>query len=87
MPPFSDYFDTVLSHYQVHALHLHSSSVLLLSFFAYLCEAFLGVMPSMAFFRKFFCLRLTAMDQCLACMSFQMAAGMCAHIIDMQISE
>lgn len=83
VPAFFDFFDAMLSHYQVHALHLHPSSVLLLPVFAYLCEAFLGVMPSVAFLRKFFRLRLTAADQCSGCVSFQIAEGMRVHIIDM----
>jgi hypothetical protein len=53
VPPFSDFFNAVLIQYQIDTLHLHPSSVLLLFVFAYLCEAFLGVMPSVAFFRKF----------------------------------
>ena len=54
VPPFSDFFYVVLSHYGLHALHLHPNSVLLLSIFAFYCEAFVGVMPSVALFRHFF---------------------------------
>ena len=39
VPPFSDFFYSVLSHYKLHALHLHPNSVLLLSIFAFYCEA------------------------------------------------
>lgn len=45
LPPFSDFLDAVLTHYQVHALYLDPKSVLLLSAFAFLCEAFMGVAP------------------------------------------
>ena len=39
VPPFSDFLYSVLSHYKLHALHLHPNSVLLLSIFAFYCEA------------------------------------------------
>ena len=48
VPPFSDFFYEVLGHYGLQALHLHPNSILLLSIFAYYCEAYLGVMPSVA---------------------------------------
>lgn len=48
VPPFFDYFNAVLSHYQIHALHLDPGSIVLLSAFAFLCEAFMGVTPSVA---------------------------------------
>ena len=44
----------LLSHYKIRALHLHPNSVLLLSIFAFYCEAFVGVMPSMALLCHFF---------------------------------
>ena len=58
VPPFSDFFYEVLDHYGLQALHLHPNSVLLLSIFAYYCEAYLGVMPSVALLRHFFFLRV-----------------------------
>ena len=39
VPPFSDFFYEVLGHYGLQALHLHPNSVLLLSIFAFYCEA------------------------------------------------
>ena len=59
VPPFSDFFYEVLYHYRLQALHLHPNSVLLLSIFAYYCEAYLGVMPSVALLRHFFFLRVS----------------------------
>ena len=58
VPPFSDFFYEVLDHYGVLALHLHPNSVLLLSIFAYYCEVYLGVMPSVALLRHFFFLHV-----------------------------
>ncbi|KAE8804854.1 hypothetical protein D1007_19092 [Hordeum vulgare] len=45
LPPFSSFFIAVRSRYQIHALHLDPSSLVLLSAFAFLCEAFVGVTP------------------------------------------
>ena len=58
VPPFSDFFYEVLEHYGLLAFHLHPNSILLLSIFAYYCEAYLGAMPSVALLRHFFSLRV-----------------------------
>ena len=42
VPPFSKFFYAVLRNYRLQALHLHPNSVLLLSIFAYYCEAHAG---------------------------------------------
>ncbi|XBH71422.1 hypothetical protein VPH35_098876 [Triticum aestivum] len=39
VPPFSAFFNSVLSHYQIHMLHLDPQSVALLVVFAFVCEA------------------------------------------------
>jgi hypothetical protein len=57
VPPF---FLAILEHYQIQALHLHPNSILILSVFAFTCEVFLGVEPSVALFRHFFSIRVTA---------------------------
>ena len=54
VPPFSDFFYSILSHYKIHALHLHPNSILPLSIFAFYCEAYVGVMPSVALLCHFF---------------------------------
>ncbi|KAE8774590.1 hypothetical protein D1007_53019 [Hordeum vulgare] len=48
--PFSNLLLTILEHYKIHILHLHPNSVLVLALFAYLYEAFLGVMSSVVLF-------------------------------------
>ncbi|KAE8819569.1 hypothetical protein D1007_02559 [Hordeum vulgare] len=55
--------------------------------FAYLCDAFLGVMPSMAFLRKFFRLRLIEADECSGCVAFETATDTRMHIIDMWLPK
>ena len=74
VPPFYDFFYAVLSHYGLHALHLHPNSVLLLSIFAFYCEAFVGVMPSVALLRHFFYLRIKD-GHCSGCANFVAANG------------
>src|SRR4051812_38116166 len=38
VPPFSDFFNAVLTHYQIHMMHLGPESIALLSVFAFVCE-------------------------------------------------
>ncbi|KAE8787524.1 hypothetical protein D1007_38523 [Hordeum vulgare] len=83
LPQFLEFFDTVLTHTQIHALHLDPRYVLLLSSFAFLYEAFLGVPPSVALLRHFLSLLLTALDQHSGCVSFQVADSTTGESIDM----
>ncbi|KAE8773894.1 hypothetical protein D1007_53796 [Hordeum vulgare] len=53
----------LLLHYQIRALHLDLSSLVLLSAFALLCEAFVSITPSMALLLHFFSLELVAEGQ------------------------
>ena len=74
VPPFSRFFFAILHHYGLHALHIHANSILLLSLFAFYCEAFMGVMPSVARFRHFFYLHKTG-DNPVGCIGFVAARG------------
>ena len=58
VPPFSEFFFSVLCHYNLQALHLHPNSVLLLAIFAYYCEARVGIKPLVALLRHYFYLRV-----------------------------
>ena len=69
VPPFSEFFYAVLHHYRLQALHLHANSVLLLSIFAYYCEAHVWVMPSVALLHHFFSLQVTGV-RTSACAGF-----------------
>ena len=60
VPPFSSFLLEILRHYQIHLLHLHPASIAIRATFSYLCEAFLSVRPSVAFFCHFYSLRMTA---------------------------
>ena len=59
VPPFSAFFNAVLSHYQIHLLHLDPQYVALLTVFAFVCEAMVGIAPSVALLCHFFSLHLT----------------------------
>ena len=61
--------------YQIQLLHLHPNSILILAIFAYFCEAYIGIRPSVALFRSFYSLRNTAHGERLGCVSFRIATA------------
>ncbi|KAE8797880.1 hypothetical protein D1007_26890 [Hordeum vulgare] len=71
LPPFSSFLVVVLSHYQIHALHLDPRPVVLLLAFAFLCEAFVGITSSVALLHHFFSLELVSKQQCSGCASLK----------------
>ena len=88
VPPFSDFFYAILEHYEICLLHLHPNSVLVLALFAYLYEAFLGVMPSVALFRTFYSLRVfSSRNHHSGGASFRIDDEMGKVFIDMKISK
>jgi hypothetical protein len=58
VPPFSEFFLTVLLYYNVHLCHLVPNSVLMLATFVYLCEQFIGITPNLTLFRSLYTLRV-----------------------------
>jgi hypothetical protein len=54
--PFSPFFLAILETYGIQAIHLHPKSVTLLAVFAYACEAWIGIKPSVVYFRHLFSL-------------------------------
>src|SRR5664279_2030701 len=87
VPPFSSFFLAVLEHYQIHPLHLQPNSVTVLSIFAFLCEAYVGVKPSVELLRCFYSLRITAGDQCSGCVSFRHHEGTASSIIPIKLDK
>ena len=53
----SDFFHGLLQHWGIQLHHLTPQSILHLSIFTHLCEAFLGVETHFHLFQHFFCLR------------------------------
>jgi hypothetical protein len=56
-------------------IHLHPRSVTLLVVFAYACEAWIGIKPSVAYFCHLFTLRPSGLNQSLGCVSFIATTG------------
>ena len=75
VPPFSEFLVAILNFYQIRLLHLHPNSILTLSIFAFFCEAYIGIRPSVGLFRCFYSLRNTAPGEILDCVSFRLAAA------------
>ena len=72
---YSPFLEAVLEFYQIQLIHLHANSILILSIFAYLCEAYLGVYPSMSLFKSFYALRSSAPLEQSGCVSFRIVDG------------
>ena len=73
VPPFSPFLLAILEAYQIQLLHLHPNSILILAIFAYLCEAYIGIRPSVALFRHFYSLRSSASGEQTGCISFRIS--------------
>ena len=58
VPPMSTFLHAVLTEYGLLLAQLHPNGLLVLAIFQFLCEFFVGVMPSVALFRHYFGLRV-----------------------------
>jgi hypothetical protein len=63
VPPFSPFLLAILDTYGIQAIHLHPKSITLLVVFAYACEAWIGIKPTVAYFHHFFSLRSSGLNQ------------------------
>jgi hypothetical protein len=84
VPPFSPFFLAILETYGIQAIHLHPKSVTLLAVFAYACEAWIGIKPSVAYFHHLFSLRSSGLNQSSGCVSFIATAGTEGDFIDLK---
>jgi hypothetical protein len=84
VPPFSPFFLAILETYGIQAIHLHPKSVTLLVIFAYACEAWIGIKPSVAYFCHLFSLWSSRLNQSSGCISFIATAGMEGDFIDLK---
>jgi hypothetical protein len=82
--PFSPFFLAILETYGIQAIHLHPKSVTLLAVFAYACEAWIGIKPSVAYIRHLFSLRSSGLNQSSGCVSFIATAGTEGDFIDLK---
>ena len=85
VPPFSAFFNAVLSHYQIHMMHLDPQSVTLLVVFAFVCKTMVGIAPSIALLCHLFSLCLTDPLQFSGCVSFQAVVETAASGIDFDL--
>ncbi|KAE8782240.1 hypothetical protein D1007_44416 [Hordeum vulgare] len=70
---------------QIHTVHLDPSSLVLLSAFAFLCEAFVGITPSVALLHHFFSLELVFKEQCSGCASLKTACASVPGVLDAEL--
>jgi hypothetical protein len=84
VPPFSPFFLAILETYGIQAIHLHPKSITLLAVFAYACEAWIGIKPSVAYFRHLFSLRSSGLNQSSGCVSFIATIGTEGDFIDLK---
>jgi hypothetical protein len=82
--PFSLFLLAILVTYGIQAIHLHPRSVTLLAVFAYPCETWIGIKPSVAYFCHLFSLRSSGLNQSSGCVSFIATAGMEGDFIDLK---
>jgi hypothetical protein len=73
-----------LETYGIQAIHLHPKSVTLLAVFAYACEAWIGIKPSVAYFCHLFSLRSSRLNESSGCISFIATARMEGDFIDLK---
>ncbi|KAE8767588.1 hypothetical protein D1007_61023 [Hordeum vulgare] len=85
LPPLSRFLISVLSHYQIRALHLDPSSLVLLSAFTFLCEAFVGLTPFVALVFHFLSLELVSEEQCSKCTSLKTAGASVPRALDAEL--
>jgi hypothetical protein len=81
------FLHVALPTYGMVLVHLHPSALLTLVIFQYLCEAFVGVRPSMPLFRVFFEAHLDTGGALFGCLSFQLRSSMVMHFIAMPNRE
>jgi hypothetical protein len=84
VPPFSPFFLAILETYGIQAIYLHPKSVTLLAVLAYACEAWIGIKPSVAYFRHLFSLRSSGQNQSSGYVSFIATTGTEDDFIDLK---
>ncbi|KAE8812679.1 hypothetical protein D1007_10250 [Hordeum vulgare] len=72
LPPFSRFLIALLSHYHIYMFHLDPSSLVLLSAFTFLCDAFVGVTRFLALLHNF-SLEIVSEELCSGCASLKTA--------------
>jgi hypothetical protein len=55
--PVCDFLRNLLDHYQIELVHLNPYSILQITVFIHLCEAYLGIPPNFPLFKNYFFLK------------------------------
>jgi hypothetical protein len=55
--PVCDFFRNLMDHYQIELVHLNPNSILQITIFAHLCEAYLEIPPNFPLFKNYFFLK------------------------------
>jgi hypothetical protein len=87
VPLFSPFLLAILETYGIQAIHLHPKFVTLLAVFAYACEAWIGIKPSVAYFCHLFSLRSSGLNQSSGYVSFIATTGTEGDFIDFEVDE
>jgi hypothetical protein len=83
VPPMSLFLHAVLSTYGVVLAHLHPNTLLALAIIQHLCEAYVGLCPSVAFFHIFVEARVEASGAISGCLTFRVCLSTVMHFIPM----
>jgi hypothetical protein len=84
VPPFSPFLLAILETYGIQVIHLHPKSVTLLAVFTCACEVWIGIKPSVVYFRHLFSLRSSGLNQSSGCVSFIATAGTEGEFINLK---
>jgi hypothetical protein len=55
--PVCDFLRSLLDHYQIKLVHLNPNSILQITIFVHICEAYLGILPNFPLFKNYFFLK------------------------------
>jgi hypothetical protein len=83
VPPLSSFLHTILEEYGLLLLQLHPNSLLALAIFPFLCEAFVGVHPSVTLFCHYYKVRLESRGAMSGGFTFHLHDGRGRDYIDM----
>jgi hypothetical protein len=83
VPSLSSFLRAILEEYGLLLSQLHPNSLLALSIFQYLCEAFVGVHPSVALFHHYYKMRLESGGAMSGGFTFRLRDGRGREYIDM----
>ena len=87
VPPFSRFFEAILSHYHISPLHLHPNSFTILAVFAFTCDAFVGIRPSVGLFRHFYSLVKCGGGELSGCVRFSKARDFLAKPLKKRLEK